>query len=39
MLASTGTGDIRDLALGAVKERKPATGMIGRLVAAMRGGF
>lgn len=37
MLAGSGTGDIRDLALGAVKERKPPTGLIGRLVAAMRG--
>jgi len=39
MLASSGTGDIRDLALGTGKERKAPTGMIGRLVAAMRGGF
>ena len=37
MLAGSGTGDIRDLALGSVRERKPATGLIGRLVAAMRG--
>jgi cell division protein FtsA len=39
MLAGSGTGDIRDLALGSGKERKAATGMVGRLVAAMRGGF
>jgi cell division protein FtsA len=39
MLAGSGSGDIRDLAMGSGKERKPATGMIGRLVAAMRGGF
>lgn len=38
MLAGTGTGDIRDLALGAAKARKPALGIVGRLVAAMRGG-
>lgn len=37
MLAGSGTGDIRDLALGAVKEKKQATGLIGRLMAAMRG--
>jgi cell division protein FtsA len=39
MLAGAGAGDIRDLAIGAVKDRKPATGMVGRLIAAMRGGF
>ena len=37
MLAGSGTGDIRDLVLGSVRERKPASGLIGRLVAAMRG--
>jgi hypothetical protein len=39
MLAGTGAGDIRDLAIGAAKERRPATSMVGRLIAAMRGGF
>ena len=39
MLAGAGTGDIRDLALGAVKERKPATGMVGRLLNALRQGY
>ena len=39
MLASAGTGDIRDLALGTGKERKAPTGMVGRLISAMRGGF
>jgi cell division protein FtsA len=39
MLAGSGSGDIRDLAMGSGKERKPATGMVGRLIAAMRGGF
>jgi cell division protein FtsA len=38
-LAGSGTGDIRDIALGQVTNRKPAAGMFGRLVAAMRGGF
>jgi cell division protein FtsA len=38
-LAGSGTGDIRDIALGQVTARKPATGVIGRLVAAMKGGF
>ena len=37
MLAGTGSGDIRDLAIGSTRERKPSTGLIGRLVAAMRG--
>ena len=39
MLAGAGSGDIRDLAMGAGRERKVATGMFGRLIAAMRGGF
>ena len=39
MLAGEGSGDIRDLALVGVTQRKPATGMVGRLIAAMRGGF
>ena len=39
MLAGAGSGDIRDLAMGAGRERKVATGMVGRLIAAMRGGF
>ena len=39
MLASAGAGDIRDLALGTGKERKAPTGMFGRLISAMRGGF
>jgi cell division protein FtsA len=38
-LAASGSGDIRDLALVGVREKKPATGMVGRLIAAMRGGF
>ena len=39
MLAAGGTGDLRDLALGAVGDRKPSQGFLGRLVAAMKGGF
>ena len=39
MLAGSGTGDIRDLALGKVTERRPASGMFGRLFQAMRGGL
>jgi cell division protein FtsA len=38
-LAASGSGDIRDLALVGVAQRKPATGMVGRLIAAMKGGF
>ncbi|MEO5971989.1 MAG: cell division protein FtsA [Sphingomicrobium sp.] len=38
-LAASGRGDLRDNALTPLAERKPATGMLGRLVAAMRGGF
>lgn len=39
MLAGSGSGDIRDLALTAAREKKQATGMLGRLVSAMKGGF
>lgn len=40
MLAGSGSGDIRDIALGDVAQRrKPAQGMVGRLIAAMRGGY
>ncbi len=39
MLASGSRGDIRDLALGAVADRKPQAGFLGRLVSAMKGGF
>ena len=39
MLAAGGTGDLRDLALGAVVDRRPQQGFLGRLVAAMKGGF
>jgi cell division protein FtsA len=38
-LAAAGSGDIRDIALAPIGERKPPTGVIGRLFAAMRGGF
>jgi cell division protein FtsA len=38
-LAGAGSGDIRDIALGQMTDRRPPQGMIGRLVAAMKGGF
>ena len=38
-LAGSGSSDIRDIALGTVTQKKPATGMFGRLIDAMRGGF
>ena len=39
MLAGAGSGDIRDLAMGAARERKPASGMFGRLFNALRQGY
>ena len=39
MLAGSESGDIRDLALGQITQKKQATGMFGRLIAAMRGGI
>ena len=39
LLAASGTGDIRDLALGNLNQKKQATGMMGRLFAAMKGGL
>jgi cell division protein FtsA len=39
MLAAGGTGDLRDLALGTVIEKKTGQGFVGRLVSAMKGGF
>lgn len=39
MLAAGGAGDLRDLALGAVAERRPSQGFLSRLVSAMKGGF
>ncbi len=38
-LAASGGGDIRDIAMGPVSGPKPAAGMVGRLLAAMRGGY
>jgi hypothetical protein len=38
-LASSRSGDIRDLAMGKITQKKPANGMIGRLFAAMKGGI
>ncbi|MDQ3245607.1 MAG: cell division protein FtsA [Pseudomonadota bacterium] len=39
MMAGSGNGDIRDIALSPLTQRKPPTGMFGRLIQAMRGGF
>jgi len=39
MLAGAGSGDIRDLAMRAMGDRKPATGMFGRLLNALRQGY
>jgi cell division protein FtsA len=39
MLAASGTGDIRDIAVRSTAERKQAKGMVGKLIAAMRGSF
>jgi cell division protein FtsA len=38
-LASSQSGDIRDLTMGKITQKKPANGMIGRLIAAMKGGI
>lgn len=39
MLAASGTGDIRDIATRPGAERKAGKGMVGKLIAAMRGNF
>jgi cell division protein FtsA len=36
-LAASGSGDIRDLAGGSPGHKKPASGMLGRLISAIRG--
>jgi cell division protein FtsA len=38
MLAGSGRSDIRDIGLS-VTPRKPAPGMLGRLLSAMKGGY
>src|SRR4249919_1549268 len=38
-LAAAGTGDIRDLTLGTVKERRVASGLVGRLISALKQGY
>jgi len=38
-LANSQKGDIRDLALGTITQKKAAKGMVGRLIAAMKGGY
>jgi cell division protein FtsA len=39
MLAGGGTGDIRDIAIPTGHKRKPATGLVGKLMAAIKGGY
>jgi cell division protein FtsA len=39
MLGAGGSGDLRDLALGSMVDRRPSQGFLGRLVSAMKGGF
>jgi cell division protein FtsA len=39
LLAASGTGDIRDIAQGSLSQKKQASGMMGRLFAAMKGGL
>src|SRR5574338_908113 len=38
LLAASGAGDIRDIGMP-VLQRKPSSGMLGRLMAAMKGGY
>jgi cell division protein FtsA len=38
-LAGSGSSDIRDIGMATTTKRTPATGMFGRLIDAMRGGF
>ena len=38
-LAGSGSGDIRDIALGTTIRQAPAKGVLGRLIAAMKGGY
>ncbi len=38
-LAGSRSGDIRDIALGTIIRQPPAKGMLGRLVAAIKGGY
>ena len=38
-LASSGTGDLRDIALGTLTQRKPARGLVGKLISALRQGY
>lgn len=39
MLAASGSGDIRDLAMPVARERKASNGFIGRLMSALRAGY
>ena len=37
-LAASGTGDIRDIAVG-MREKRPATGLVGKLISALKQGY
>ena len=37
-LAASGTGDIRDIAVG-MREKRPATGLVGKLIRALKQGY
>jgi cell division protein FtsA len=39
VLANSQKGDIRDLALGTITQKKAAKGLVGRLINAMKGGY
>ncbi len=38
-LAASGTGDLRDIALGNMTQRKPARGFVGKLISALKQGY
>jgi cell division protein FtsA len=38
-LGASRSGDIRDIAIGTLARQQPARGMLGRLIAAIRGGY
>jgi cell division protein FtsA len=39
VLAASGSGDLRDIALGTITQRKPARGLVAKLVSALRQGY
>jgi cell division protein FtsA len=38
-IGASRSGDIRDIALGTIVRQAPAKGVLGRLIAAMKGGY